>query len=255
VQPNQNLVEISDWLTKIIVGVGLVELHSIPSELGKLSYYLAQGLQPVPCAGGASSADSLISGQAAGLAILIFYFALGFLYGCVWTMIYFQRDLGPRLKKERRSQLTANSMNSAEAYINLNQFAEALATIGKAIENDPQNGFPVITKARILKRQAVLFKQADSPDRKRLLKQAIACVDQAIALLPDKDKAEPLYNKACYQALLDANRLKRDILENLKAAFRLNPALRESAEKDDDFLSLRNADSAWLKGLDELPES
>jgi len=30
---NANLVEISDWLTKIVVGVGLVELHAIPGKL------------------------------------------------------------------------------------------------------------------------------------------------------------------------------------------------------------------------------
>ncbi len=51
---NGNLVEISDWLTKIILGVGLVELHSITDRLGKLSYYLAPGLQPAQCAVGPS---------------------------------------------------------------------------------------------------------------------------------------------------------------------------------------------------------
>ena len=33
VQTNSNLEEISDWLTKIIVGVGLVELSKIPGKL------------------------------------------------------------------------------------------------------------------------------------------------------------------------------------------------------------------------------
>jgi hypothetical protein len=50
IQFNDNLVQISDWLTKIIVGVGLVELHSIPRRLGTLSYYLALGLQPASSA-------------------------------------------------------------------------------------------------------------------------------------------------------------------------------------------------------------
>lgn len=35
VAPNSNLIEISDWLTKILVGVGLVELNAIPhSQIG-----------------------------------------------------------------------------------------------------------------------------------------------------------------------------------------------------------------------------
>ncbi|MGD0942172.1 MAG: hypothetical protein ABR905_20965 [Terracidiphilus sp.] len=259
---NGNLVEISDWLTKIIVGVGLVELHSIPGKLGEWSYFLASGLLPAPCTTSLSCTESLVSGQAAGLAILIFYSTLGFLRGYVWTMIYFQGDLERKLKKaerekeeerrqkeeERRKQLTANSMISAEASVNENRLDEAMATIDRAIRNDPQNGFPLITKARILKRQAVQFKEPDSPDRKRLLQQAIACLAQAIALLTDKSEA--IYNKACYQALLDSKGLKNDILENLKSAFRLNPALRKTAESDGDFSSLRDADPDWMRGID-----
>lgn len=239
---NANLVEISDWLTKIIVGVGLVELHAIPGKLGELSYYLAPGLLPAPCAGGTPCTEPLICGQVAGLAILIFYFALGFLRGYVWTMIYFQRDLKgqvERLKKEKyiwRRNAKENPLwfILAEGSINAGQLDDAMASIDEALENDPQNGFAVMTKARILKRQAL---QSDQPGRDKLLKQAIAYADQSIALLPDK--GEPAYNKACYQALLDVEGLKEDMLKNLKFAFRLNPALRQVAKDDDDLASIR----------------
>jgi hypothetical protein len=250
---NANLVEISDWLTKIIVGVGLVELHSIKDKLGELSYYLAPGLLPAP------SVEPLISGQAAGLAILIFYSTLGFLLGYVWTMIYFRYLVGEfqhliddlqqknatleqQKDVERRLRITATSMISAEASLSKNRLDEAMATIDKALDNDPQNGFPVITKARILKKQAV----QKTPHDQDKLKQAIACVDQAMALLPDKDKGESLYNKACYQALLDVNGLKSEILENLKTAFNLNPDLRQAAKGDDDLASLRQ-DADFIK--------
>ena len=36
VYPNSNLVEISDWLTKILVGVGLVQLNKIPAKVQAL---------------------------------------------------------------------------------------------------------------------------------------------------------------------------------------------------------------------------
>ncbi|MGD0519963.1 MAG: hypothetical protein ABSA48_01790 [Terracidiphilus sp.] len=249
---NANLVEISDWLTKIIVGVGLVELHSIPGMLGELSYYLAPGLQPAPCAGGASCAESLISGQAAGLAIVIFYFALGFLLGYVWTMIYFQGDLRRRFEQMRQQKNDLQRLQQAafqfmppkvpvilraEASVSANRLDEALATIDEALNNDPQNGFALMTKARILKRQALQPGQSDS-DRERLLNQALVCSDKAIALLPDK--GEPIYNKACYQALLDLNRLKDEVLANLESAFRLNPALRQDAKADEDLTSIRH---------------
>ncbi|MGB7546167.1 MAG: hypothetical protein WBM14_00325 [Terracidiphilus sp.] len=238
---NANLVEISDWLTKIIVGVGLVELHSITGSLGKLSYYLALGLQPAPCAGGASCAEPLISGQAAGLAILIFYFTLGFLLGYVWTMIYFQGDLKRQVDHLKRLNRSAILIMLAEASINAGQLDEAMASIDKSLENDPQNGLAIMTKARILKRKAL---QPGQSERDKLLKQALAYADQAISRLPDK--GEPSYNKACYQALLDLNGLKSEVLKNLKSAFRLNPDLRRIAKNDDDFALLKE-DADFVK--------
>jgi hypothetical protein len=276
---NGNLVEISDWLTKIIVGVGLVELHSIPGKLGEWSYYLASGLLPASCTGGASCAESLISGQAAGLAILIFYSTLGFLRGYVWTMIYFQGDLERKLKKaerekeeerrqkeeERRQKeeeqrqkkeehlqrRIASRLQWVETLISDKQFDKAMASIDEALRNDPQNALFVMTKARILKRLAL---QPGQPDKDNLLKQALLFIDQAIALLPEK--GEPFYNKACYEALLDPMALKGDVLENLRIAFRLNPGLRQNARGDEDLILLReDADFIELVGRDKPPEA
>ena len=249
---NANLVEISDWLTKIIVGVGLVELHSIPARLGKLSYDLAPGLQPAPCTEGAACAASFISAQAAGLAILVFYSTLGFLLGYVWTMIYFQRDLkreNTRLKQQKntlkRLKQTATLIWKAEVSLNANQLDKAMASVDEALKGEPQNDLVLMTKARVLKRQAI---KSVPPDQGKL-KQAIACVDQAIALHPEK--GEPVYNKACYQALLGQTDLKDDVLENLKSAFRLNPDLRQIAKDEEDLGALKqDADFVKLIGQD-----
>jgi len=250
---NGNLVEISDWLTKIIVGVGLVELHPIVGSLGKLSYDLAPGLMPVSCVPGASCTEALSSAQAAGMAILIFYFALGFLMGYVWTMVFFPSDLKEEnwlLSKliERRNVTlakknkelnqkndtlarlaqTTNALFAAEGHISKDQLDEAMAIIDRAIADDPKSGSAVMTKARILKRLAM---RSEPLDRDKL-SQAVACVDRAIALLPEK--GEPLYNKACYQALLDPQGLKGEVIANLKSAFRLNPDLRQIARDEPD---------------------
>ena len=45
VETNSNLVDISDWITKILVGVGLVELNKIPGYLHKLAIFLGAGLR------------------------------------------------------------------------------------------------------------------------------------------------------------------------------------------------------------------
>jgi len=270
---NGNLVEISDWLTKIIVGVGLVELHPILSSLGKLSYHLAPGLMPVPCVPGASCAEALSSAQAAGMAILIFYFALGFLMGYVWTMVFFPSDLKEenwllsklierrnitlaRKNKElnqkndtlARLAQTTNALFSAEGHISKDQLDEAMAIIDKAITDDPKSGSAIMTKARILKRQAM----KSNPLDRDTLKQAIVCVDRAIALLPEK--GEPIYNKACYQALLDPIGLKSEVIANLQSAFRLNPDLRQIMRDEPDLASMaQDADFVNLTGQTPPP--
>ena len=46
-RPNTNLEQISDWLTKIIVGVGLVELKGAPYLLQRLAYFLGSAFVSV----------------------------------------------------------------------------------------------------------------------------------------------------------------------------------------------------------------
>ena len=67
---NNNLIEVSDWLTKIIVGVGLVQLSSLPAKLKMVATPLAACLQG-DC------------GLAAAIAIIIFFGFAGFLAGYI----------------------------------------------------------------------------------------------------------------------------------------------------------------------------
>lgn len=43
---NTNLEQISDWLTKIFVGLGLVQLQRVPEHLNRASVFIASGLAP-----------------------------------------------------------------------------------------------------------------------------------------------------------------------------------------------------------------
>jgi tetratricopeptide (TPR) repeat protein len=161
----------------------------------------------------------------------VFYFALGFLWGYVWTLLYFQRDLGGLIENLERNKRVTDLIMSAEQSVNEGQLDEAMGLIVQALQNDPKDGRAVLTKGRILKRQAADVK---GPERERLLFQALDCANQAIALLPGY--GEPIYNKACYQALLNLD--KDDILSALKTAFRLDPALKTIARGDQDLKSL-----------------
>ena len=72
-QGNTNLEQIPDWLTKIIVGVGLVQIGRIIPALGKF----AESMK-APLGGQASSG-------AFGLGIAITTALLGFLYFYLWS--------------------------------------------------------------------------------------------------------------------------------------------------------------------------
>jgi hypothetical protein len=76
---NTNLEQISDWLTKIIVGVGLVELRTLVTETQNLVDFLTPALGDEP------------SSPAFALALLVFYSITGFLITYLVTRVY----LGP----------------------------------------------------------------------------------------------------------------------------------------------------------------
>ena len=72
---NTNLEEISDWLTKILVGIGLVQLGAFVSQLSELGDSLAPGL------GGGEGADAFAVG------LVVYCLIDGFLLGYLWTRI------------------------------------------------------------------------------------------------------------------------------------------------------------------------
>jgi hypothetical protein len=78
---NNNLVEVSDWLTKIIVGVGLVQIGRLEPALGRLAANLK-----APLGGQPTSA-------AFGVALVLANVLLGFLFFYLWARSLLQRDL------------------------------------------------------------------------------------------------------------------------------------------------------------------
>jgi len=75
-QVNTNLEQISDWLTKIIVGFGLIQLRLLPDYLNRLSLFIASGL------------GSGAQAQVLSIAIILYFFVVGFLGGYLMTRIY-----------------------------------------------------------------------------------------------------------------------------------------------------------------------
>ncbi|HKS62256.1 MAG TPA: hypothetical protein VJT13_11190 [Xanthobacteraceae bacterium] len=73
---NTNLEQISDWLTKILVGVGLTQIGEIKTGLGTLSAFTAQGL-------GTQSHNQVFA-----LGLICYSCILGFLFGYLWTRLF-----------------------------------------------------------------------------------------------------------------------------------------------------------------------
>ena len=80
---NTNLYQVSDWLTKIVVGVGLVQIGRTLPVLTRL----AESMK-APLGGQASSA-------AFGLGLTITYAVLGFFFLYLWSHTLFAYELAP----------------------------------------------------------------------------------------------------------------------------------------------------------------
>jgi hypothetical protein len=76
---NTNLEQISDWLTKIIVGLGLVELRAVPDHLYKAAVWMAQSL-------GLKPGENAIASFSC--AFIVYFTIVGFLAGYLITRLF-----------------------------------------------------------------------------------------------------------------------------------------------------------------------
>jgi hypothetical protein len=78
--PNTNLEQISDWLTKIIIGATLVEIKQISSAIGDLSIFIGSKIE-------FPGSDIMAGG------VLVFYFVTGFTWGYLWCSLRIFREM------------------------------------------------------------------------------------------------------------------------------------------------------------------
>jgi uncharacterized membrane protein len=85
-RPNSNIEVVSDWLTKIIVGVGLVEFHNIGTFLRGMSAELGRSLATQPSAQSEAEATSF------ALGLIVYFFVIGIIQGYLLTRMYLSRQ-------------------------------------------------------------------------------------------------------------------------------------------------------------------
>jgi hypothetical protein len=86
--PSTNLAEVSDWLTKLLLGAGLVQLTRLGAPIGHLIDTVAAGLTPAAAPTVPSSAAKVMAG-----AILFGYAAFGLLDAYVVTTMWYRQKL------------------------------------------------------------------------------------------------------------------------------------------------------------------
>jgi hypothetical protein len=83
-----NLAEVSDWLTKLVLGAGLVELTRLGAPIGKLIDDIATGLYATPASTAAVHQAKVMAG-----AILFGYAVMGLLDGYIVTTTWYQNKI------------------------------------------------------------------------------------------------------------------------------------------------------------------
>jgi CheY-like chemotaxis protein len=117
---NTSLEQISDWLTKILVGVGLTQLSSIPTALADLGTFLAGGLGDLP---GATVFAPLL---------VVFSILDGFFLSYLWTRLNLgsllaQSDVNQRVAAAVREGRKLGKVDAAKTAL-----VDASAAVGTA---------------------------------------------------------------------------------------------------------------------------
>jgi hypothetical protein len=142
---NTNLEQISDWLTKILVGVGLTQLNAIPDKLGELAAFLSPAF-----------ADS---GVFAVGAVLYFSIA-GFLFGYLWTRLFMRgalKDADDAAAAQMKSEREQQAEYDAKAITLVRQHLTPSAGAAQVSEEELKNAISKASKdQRLMIRQLAM---------------------------------------------------------------------------------------------------
>lgn len=134
---NDNLVQISDWLTKIMVGVGLTQIYSIPKFLYHIGEKLGTSIL------GYAPKDNL--GTNVSIAIILYFSILGFMMVYIWTRIYFYHLL--QQAKINFKNMYTETVEKLDTVINEKKVIEEEKQINKTELDAIIGTFPGITQS------------------------------------------------------------------------------------------------------------
>lgn len=240
---NTNLEQLSDWLTKILVGVGLTQISKIKEGMGDLAGFLAPQLDhSAPFA----------------LGIVVFFAVCGFLRAYLWTRLSLKSELRESNRLWELEEKVQELQPEAEVAIAL---AYAMAIMSHKHDDDPAAGKPREKAVQYLERarkrvpgsREVGILLGRVLRRQKQLDRAIQVLTEVIGARAaagqgsDPDTAALLYNRACYHNLAarsaigaEQEQLRKRARDDLRRALELSPEERAGAAKDDDLKELQD---------------
>jgi hypothetical protein len=224
---NTNLEQISDWLTKILVGIGLVEIARAPSVVGRLIDSLATNL-------GGHPIDKLMAG-----AVVIFFPISGFLVSYLLTRLLLRRAF-------THADLAAIGLVAAEAaraqFRHQEQVdADTFSLVATQLDPPPGTGSPG------QQRLDAALTQASSALRSQVFSLAR---DRRAAHYQDRERATMMRTIPVFRALIAADPESHRNHGQLGYALKdSEPADLDGAERELDLaIALRDRQGArgWL---------
>jgi len=180
---NTNLEQISDWLTKILVGVGLTQLTALPQKLGVLGDFLKKGMD------GSDAARSF------AILVFLFFLTFGFLVGFLWTRLYLGKEFV-------QADIGVLAQQIQEIMSQPDKDARALSVAMKQL--NPTSDAPPPTDAEL--KDAI--KQASASTRLLIFEQARNARKQSVTGQPQQlERIVPVLNALI--AADDANQFHR----------------------------------------------
>ena len=125
--PSTNLAEISDWLTKLLLGAGLVSLSHLGGPVGRLIDNVAGGLH-----GTTSDPATIQAAKVFAGAVMIAFTALGVLVGYVITSTWYQSKINEYQNKIIVYQKEINDEASPPAQTRARYRYSSRASLGQA---------------------------------------------------------------------------------------------------------------------------
>lgn len=251
-QVNTNLEQISDWLTKILVGVGLTQLNEVPARLNDLANYLG------PAFGGEAAGGDRFS-----IVVVLYFTTTGFLFAYLWTRLFLagalaQADLSTVLRRveqriEKQTEIDAKALSLARRYLDPDVDSAEISV--DALKKAVREASASVKVQIFYQAEEVRSRNWKKEARKSLMERTIPVFEALIESDKDqrfhkhhgqlgfalKDKREPQWKEAV-ESLSKAIRLRGDWKREGWVGYELNRAICRIMT-DPDFLNKQPSSS------------